>query len=247
MKFGHAVGALAVALLAWCTSVATAEAGDGKTALVYGDSNVWGWVPGTMAERYPARTRWSGRLADALGEGWVVVENGLNGRTSDLNQPPDSGNALQNGLATLPPALSASAPLDLVIIALGVNDFQAANGRGAEDTARALARLVAAVQDEGWRSFPLGVGGAPKVLVLAPSGFDASKGGPFTDMYAGAPDKLKRLPALLQAEAARAGAEFLDLGSVVPLAHGADGLHYSPEDHERVAEAVARKIRALMP
>ena len=91
----------------------------------------------------------------------------------------------------------------------------------------------------------MGTGEAPQVLVLAPSGFDAAKGGPFAEMYAGAPDKLKRLPALLKAEADRAGAEFLDLSAVVPVAHGADGLHYTPEDHERVAKAVAQKLRTM--
>ena len=53
------------------------------------------------------------------------------------------------------------------------------------------------------------------------------------------------LPALLKAEADRAGAEFLDLSAVVPVAHGADGLHYTPEDHERVAKAVAQKLRTM--
>lgn len=243
MKLGQTLCGLIVMMLAWCGSAAAAP-GETGTILVYGDSNVWGWMPGTMAERYPASTRWSGRLADMPNLG-RVVENGLNGRTTDLNQPPKSDNSLQNGLAGLPSALSVNAPLDVVIIALGVNDFQAANGRDAEATAAALGRLIAAVRNEEWRSFPLGTGEAPQVLVLAPSGFDAAKGGPFAEMYAGAPDKLKRLPALLKAEADRAGAEFLDLSAVVPVAHGADGLHYTPEDHERVAKAVAQKLRTM--
>ena len=36
-----------------------------KTVLCYGDSNVWGYVPGTGA-RYPENVRWTGVLAKKL-------------------------------------------------------------------------------------------------------------------------------------------------------------------------------------
>ena len=146
MKLGQTLCGLIVMMLAWCGSAAAAP-GETGTILVYGDSNVWGWMPGTRAERSPPSTRGSVRLADMPDLG-RVVENGLNGRTTDLNQPPKSDNSLQNGLAGLPSALSVNAPLDVVIIALGVNDFQAANGRDAEAKAAALGRLIPPVRDE---------------------------------------------------------------------------------------------------
>ena len=63
-----------------------------KTILCFGDSLTWGWVP-TMSvvptTRYDRKVRWTGVLQQALGEGYVVVEEGLSGRTTNVDDPID--------------------------------------------------------------------------------------------------------------------------------------------------------------
>lgn len=53
-----------------------------KTVLCFGDSNTYGYIPGSPGERYDSKTRWPKRLGALLGEGYEVVVEGLNGRTT---------------------------------------------------------------------------------------------------------------------------------------------------------------------
>ena len=51
-----------------------------KRILCYGDSNTWGFIPGS-GKRYPSDVRWTGVMSKALGEEYEVIEAGLNGRS----------------------------------------------------------------------------------------------------------------------------------------------------------------------
>ena len=98
-----------------------------KRILCYGDSNTWGFIPGT-GERYPADVRWPGVLAALLGRGVHVVENGINGRTTAIDDP---GYPCRNGKEGLGYALLAEKPFDLVILMLGTNDLKLTDAAGA--------------------------------------------------------------------------------------------------------------------
>ena len=52
-----------------------------KRVLCYGDSNTWGYDPGT-GKRYAPDVRWTGVLANRLGPDYQVLEEGLNGRAT---------------------------------------------------------------------------------------------------------------------------------------------------------------------
>ena len=99
-----------------------------KRVLVYGDSLSWGWVPQATfipAERFPPEGQWPRVMAVALGDGFEVVIDALPGRVTDRGDPlvPQLGGAGLDGLAYLPAALGAHAPLDLVVLMLGSNDL----------------------------------------------------------------------------------------------------------------------------
>jgi len=53
-----------------------------KEVLCYGDSNTWGNNPVTQ-ERYDRDERWTRVLQKTLGDEYHVIEEGLNGRTTD--------------------------------------------------------------------------------------------------------------------------------------------------------------------
>lgn len=57
-----------------------------KNVLCFGDSNTYGYDPAGMrdgtAVRYAYDVRWCGVAQRDLGEGWHVIEEGLNGRTT---------------------------------------------------------------------------------------------------------------------------------------------------------------------
>ena len=64
----------------------------GKRILCIGDSNTWGYIPGS-GERYEKNVRWTGKLAQTLGENYEVIEEGMNGRTTAFTDKIEPGTA----------------------------------------------------------------------------------------------------------------------------------------------------------
>ena len=56
--------------------------------LCYGDSNTYGYNP-LNGERFNSNKRWTGRLQSMLGRNYKIIEEGLNGRTTTLDDPLD--------------------------------------------------------------------------------------------------------------------------------------------------------------
>ena len=132
-----------------------------RTLVCFGDSNTWGYVPGSNGERFPRDVRWPTQLQRLLGDGWEVIAEGLNGRTATIERPDSEG---RNGLPYLLPCLHSHAPVDLVVIFLGTNDV---NFIDDERVARCVGRLVEIVQRCG-----------SEVLVVCPPPFDGHALGP---------------------------------------------------------------------
>src|SRR4030095_16419851 len=107
-----------------------------KTIMCYGDSNTWGCIPLTGPEpprRYGPAQRWPGVLRRELGDGYWIVEEGLNGRTTVWDDPLGP---FRSGKELLAPCLMTHEPIDLVVVMLGTNDLKRRFGVGARDTMR---------------------------------------------------------------------------------------------------------------
>ena len=76
------------------------------TVLAYGDSNTYGYNPRTGL-RYPEDIRWTGLLSSHLGNGYHVIEEGCNGRTTIYDDPIDGW---KNGMDYLKPCLHSHKP-----------------------------------------------------------------------------------------------------------------------------------------
>lgn len=111
-----------------------------KTLVCFGDSNTWGYVPGSDGERLPRAQRWPVVLQGLLGDQWDVIAEGLGGRTATIDRPDSEG---RNGLPYLLPCLHSHAPVDIVVIFLGTNDV---NFVADDRVARCVARLVDVVR-----------------------------------------------------------------------------------------------------
>jgi lysophospholipase L1-like esterase len=211
--------------------------------LCYGDSNTWGFasVPEPPAPRYGRADRWPCVMAATLGPEVELIEEGLNGRTTDIADPthPEITGAGLDGAAYLPACLASHLPLDLVVILLGTNDLKAMYGRSALRIATGAARLLAIVRDIG-----AGVGtpyASPDVLLVCPP--PLGEMAYFAEMFAGGHDKARALPALYAQAAAMAGAGFLDAGTVIAT-DGADGLHWTAATQRRLGAAIAESVRS---
>jgi lysophospholipase L1-like esterase len=107
-----------------------------KTVLCYGASNTYGQKP-DRSGRFKANERWTGILQDKLGSDYYVIEEGLGGRTTDLDHPnPNKTN--RNGLSYFKACFESHIPLDVIIIMLGTNDLKTTYNRSALDIAEAL-------------------------------------------------------------------------------------------------------------
>jgi lysophospholipase L1-like esterase len=204
-----------------------------RSVLCFGDSNTWGFDPETT-ERFPRDVRWTGRLQAALGGEWLVVEEGLSGRTATLESPVAFG---KNGLSYLQPCLDSHAPLDAVLIALGTNDLAERYSLTATDVARAAGLLAYVVSKSD-----AGPGGAAPlpILVCPPRVGDAA----WEEDWAGAPAKSALLPDRFTTVAEDGGYELIDLGEATRFSD-LDGIHLDRPGHAAVAVLVERELRRL--
>ena len=214
-----------------------------KTVMCFGDSLTWGWVPHdppVPSERFPREVRWTGVLADRLGDDYRVVEEGLNGRTTTADDPTD---LRLNGSRYLPAALASHLPLDLVILMLGTNDTKAYFGRTPFDIATGMSVLVGQVLTSAG-----GVGTAypaPAVLVVAPPPLTAISDPWFAMVFGGGQEKSARLGEVYQRLASFLGVHFFDAGAVVTT-DGVDGVHLSEQNNRDLGVALAAEVQRIV-
>lgn len=91
-----------------------------RTVVCYGDSNTWGYTPGSGV-RFDEKTRWTGRLQTLLSKEYRVAECGMNARTTSFDDPFRD---YLNGRHGLVHCMVAAKPVDLLIISLGTNDLK---------------------------------------------------------------------------------------------------------------------------
>ena len=223
-----------------------------RRVMVFGDSIAWGWIPqadGFPTTRFPPEVRWPGVLQAALGEGYEVVEEALNGRTTDLTPALESvgmAGAGYNGAAYLPAAIASQMPLDLVIVALGTNDLRQENRRSPLEVGLGAMRLAAIVQDSAGATgaeYP-----APAVLLLAPPPMPADVAqGPFGQVFgAEASAKSQLLGEVFEKLGAAAAIPVLDAGEVIRV-DGIDRVHLTAESHAALGRAVAVEVERMLP
>jgi lysophospholipase L1-like esterase len=201
-----------------------------KTVLCFGDSNTWGYVPGSDGERFPAGVRWATRLGDE----WDVIAEGLNGRTATMDSPVADG---RNGLTYLMPCLHSHMPLDIVVIYLGTNDAGDRYSLPAETVAGAVGRLVRVV-----RTSEAGPGyTAPDVLVVCPPPFGRLDP---EGSFANAGAKSRQLGRWFAEVCEELKCELLDLNGIAAYSD-LDGIHLDAEGHAAVATAVAEVLRRM--
>lgn len=202
-----------------------------KTILCYGDSNTWGSNPEDMT-RFDIHTRWPGVMRDFLGEDYVVIEEGLSGRTTVWEDPLDEG---RNGRAYLFPCLETHKPIDLVILMLGTNDLKAHFNLSAEDVASGVDILVNIIQlsqtDPAAR--------APRILLVAPP--VVGKLSEFALSFDKARKKSKMFGLFFKQVADLHGCDFLDASKLIkssPL----DGIHFDADAHRVLGKAIAEHV-----
>jgi lysophospholipase L1-like esterase len=211
-----------------------------RSVLCYGDSNTWGCIPlggPEPARRFAPDERWPGVLRRELGDGWWVVEEGLNGRTTVWD---DGLEPFRNGRAFLLPTLLSHQPLDVVVVMLGTNDLKRRFGVSAREIAEGAGLLVDAVRASGCGP----AGGPPELVLVCPP--PLGRLGEFADDFEGGREKSTRLAVCFQAIAQGRSCAFLDAGAHISSSD-VDGIHLDRDSHAVLGRAVAGVVAALVP
>jgi len=211
--------------------------------LCYGDSNTNGTKPDRTG-RFAANERWTGLLQQQLGDDYYVIEEGLGGRTTDLEHY-SADKPSRNGLVYFKACVDSHMPLDIIIIMLGTNDLKTMYNRSAEDVAQALKQYPDYVDkycaDRNLKR--------PKIILVSPAYMDETapkffesmpKPGVYDEVSA---QKSKQFTEPIKQIATEMNCEFFDAAKVTNT--GDDGCHLDKQSHSNLADSLTHVVRAL--
>ncbi len=210
-----------------------------KHILCIGDSNTHGLCtdPSESADhgsRYNEEERWTCLLQKALGEEYLVIEEGLSGRTCVYDDPDmDSVNLLP----VLHALLNSHEPLDLLILMLGTNDSKVKFNTDARKIAKGMQILleegeIGSLLGKEWTEDPDCGTGSIEEGVIYPD---------FNENSVETTRALAREYALL---AVVERADFLDAGGCELTK--ADHVHLTAKGHRQMAERMETAVRDIL-
>ena len=213
-----------------------------KTILCFGDSNVWGAIPGDynpetgLSGRFDALTRWTGILQSELGGEYHVIDDGISARTTNLDEIVP-GRPYKNGFSSLPICLEAHYPIDLVVFWIGTNDTKIQYNRSALEISEGVRTLVQAVACSNKGP----TGNAPNILLIAPQPAQiVDNMNPQMDTTSVA--KTAELAACYQVIARDEKCAFFDAAEHV-VSSQVDGVHLDAASHAVLGRAIARVVK----
>src|SRR3990167_96551 len=203
------------------------------------------YVPGkgnleTMyMERYPRDIRWTGRLQKLLGDNFYVIEEGLNGRTTNIDSPipPD-----RNGKTYLASCLYTHSPLDLVVLMLGGNDLKNIFHRTAEDIANGLADLIQLIQSTKYGS---GMQSSPEILLIGYPQLSHDDGGRYfgdKDFYINGVARSKQFDFYFSLVAKKYQCHYFNMAPHIHMSD-IDGIHLDEKAHEIFANLILIEVK----
>lgn len=211
-----------------------------KHIVCFGDSNTHGYCAETSG-RFSEKERWTCLLQELLGTEYLVLEEGLSGRTCCFPDPLYEG---LNGLDSIYPCLMSHEPVDLLVIMLGTNDTKERFGASSACIALGLKRLIEKARSisDCWRN-------GPNILIVTPKNIDPEYAGSSVGntMGRGCAEKSAGLGSEYEKIALLTGCRYFDANTVVTENNHIDFMHLTAQGHRELAEALAKQIPCLIP
>lgn len=207
----------------------------------FGDSNTHGYRAEDNG-RFDETQRWTCLLQKELGEDYLIIEEGLSGRTTCFEDPIHEG---LNGLNYIYPCLMSHEPVDLLIIMLGTNDTKERFGSSPACIALGLKRLIAkaVATTDCWRD------GKSNILVVTPQniGREYAATEVAETMGRGCAEKSEGLAAQYRQIAEQTGCHYLDANQVISDGpNHIDYMHLTAEGHRQLAQALTKLIPEIL-
>jgi len=210
-----------------------------KNILCFGDSNTWGYDPSTQT-RFPKNIRWTGVLQKLLGSNFNVVEEGLNGRTTNVDEREEHGlgyfRANRSAMDLLSVTIETNSPIDLIIVMLGTNDLKTNFNQSSELIAqnmKSVCELI--IKNEYFLS--------KSIILVAPTHIN-EKSPNLLDSFIGTTKISQSFSSTYKKISDDLNLQFLDASKYVET-NEIDGLHWDEYQHANFAKAVFEKINSL--
>lgn len=211
-----------------------------KHIVCFGDSNTHGYCAETNG-RFDENSRWTCLLQKQLGADYLILEEGLSGRTTTFDDPIHEGLC---GLDYIYPCLMSHEPVDLLIIMLGTNDtkerFQVSPACIALGLKRLVAKAISAT--DCWRDH------TPRILIVTPKNIDRRyETTPVAKtMGRGCAERSEGLAKEYRAIAELMNCSYLDANQFVSCQNPIDYMHLTKEGHQELAKALAAQIPTIL-
>ncbi len=205
--------------------------------LCFGDSNTYGMVP-LENGRLPYAQRWPGRLARMLGPDYLIIEEGMIGRTCAIDDDIKPG---RNAMDYIYPCLMSHFPLDLIIVMLGTNDVKSRYKLSAGEIKMAMRVLLHKIDDVlRWMSTDA------EILLVAPLPLPEDMP-PDCELDASSIQNSKELAELYAQLAQERGIHFADAAQWVdPRNTQPDACHFNEEGCRQYAEGIRPLILEIL-
>lgn len=210
-----------------------------KHVLCVGDSNTHGYCgdPSDSADggnRFNEDERWTSLLQKALGDDYLVIEEGLSGRTTVF---PDPLHECMAALYVIYSLLQSHEPIDLLIIMLGTNDTKERLGANATCIGLGMERLARkAMSVDCWGNH------GPNILIVAPPVILPEHNDPA--MGPGCHEKSMGVAKEYAAKAELLGCHFMDAEGCE--LNKIDCMHLSKKGHSELARRLAELVPRII-
>lgn len=207
-----------------------------KNILCFGDSNTYGFNP-ENGGRYDYTSRWTGILQDLLKDDYNIIEEGYNARTVIFK---DFGDYKTCSIDYLPDCLQKYTQTDLVIIMLGLNDFQTIFHASVDAVLKGIKTLVNIIRNSDFHY-------NSEILLLPPAiiGQNIKKSN-FGCMFnkhsiSKTMEFSKKLKQLAKDEAC----EYFDINRIIKTCPE-DSVHIKTDAHKKIAETLSVLIPQII-
>ena len=210
-----------------------------KHIICLGDSNTHGYCadPKDCADggiRFNENERWTCLLQRALGEDYLVTEEGLSGRTTVFVDPLHES---MDALSVAYPILKSHEVVDLLIIMLGTNDTKDRLGMNAACIGLGMERLVRKCMSvDCWG------GKKPNILIVSPPPIGDALNDPCMGIHCA--EKSRGLAKYYREKAELLGVHFMDAAGCE--FNQIDYMHLTRQRHAQLADRFAQLIPQII-
>ncbi len=207
--------------------------------LCFGDSNTWGYDPETQT-RFSKKIRWTGVLQQLLGTSFNVIEEGLNGRTTNVNEKEEHNlgyfRPCRSAMDLLSILIETNSPLDLVVVMLGTNDLKTNFNQSPDMIAKNM-RLVceSIISNDYFQS--------KSIILVAPTHINENSPN-LLESFVGTTSASKSFANSYKKISDDLNLIFLDASESV-ITNEIDGLHWDAMQHSDFANSLFNKIKKV--